>query len=363
MRIGKFALVGASGILVNELFLWLFTDIAGFYFLVSSVIAIEIAIITNFFLNNIWTFGDRTTGSVRKRFVRFNAVSLVGMVFNVILLYTFTTFFGIYYLISNVIAIFIVFAWNYFANRKWTFRLTKKKLAPVGKNPLISIVIPTYNERENIETLIPEIFLTFSGNNIKGEVIIVDDDSPDGTWKVAEKMEKMYKLKVIRRKNKRGLGSAVVDGLKHAKGDVIGVMDADLSHPPEKIPELVKEIIKGNGMAVGSRKIGEGRTEEWPLTRKVISWGAGLLARPLVSVKDPMSGFFFFNKNVIKGTELNPTGYKIGLEIMVKGNPSSIKEIPFVFRDRKFGESKLTLFEDIRYLYHLIKLYWFKINR
>ncbi|MBN2042494.1 MAG: glycosyltransferase [Candidatus Aenigmarchaeota archaeon] len=364
MRIGKFATVGASGILVNEFLLLLLTEVAGLYFLVSSVIAIETAIITNFFLNNSWTFSDRREEGLRKRFAKFNAVSLVGMAFNVILLYAFTEFFGIYYMVSNVMAIFIVFVWNYFANMAWTWSFREGKSAPVKRNPLISVIIPTYNERENMEVLVPEIFMTLSRNNIRGEVIVVDDNSPDGTWKAAEKMKKMYNIKVVRRKGKMGLSSAVLKGMGKAEGDIIGVMDADFSHPPEIIPELVEPIMKNQAdMTVGSRKIKGGGTEGWPLTREIISWGASLLAKPLTSVKDPMSGFFFFKRGVTRGIGLNPTGYKIGLEIMVKGNHGVIKEIPFVFRNRRFGKSKLTVSEDLRYLFHLIKLYWFRINR
>ncbi len=365
MRIGKFALVGGSGILVNEFFLWFFTEIFGFYYLVSSAIAIELSIISNFVLNNYWTFGDRKKDvGFFRRLIKFNSVSLIGMVFTILILHLLTEYFGIYYLISNLIAISIVFVWNYFANKRWTWSPGIRRIPPVAKNPMVSIVIPTYNERENLELLIPEIFMSLSEGGVKGEVIVVDDDSPDGTGETAERMKKRFRMKVIRREGKKGLSSAVLEGFGKAEGEILGVMDADFSHPPGDIPRLVNPIIRNRAdMTVGSRKVRGGGTEGWPLKRKIISWGAGLLARPLTSVRDPMSGFFFLKKGVIRGLDLNPTGYKIGLEVMVKGSNARILEVPFVFRERKSGESKLTFREDLRYLFHLIKLYWYKANR
>ena len=230
------------------------------------------------------------------------------------------------------------------------------------RETLVSIIIPTYNERENVKTLIPRIFEIFARSGIKGEVVIVDDNSPDGTSKVAKAMGKKYEITLVRRKQKTGLASAVLDGLKRARGRIIGIMDADLSHPPDAIPDLLKPILsKEADITIGSRYIRGGRIKGWPLKRKVISKVACLLAKPLINVKDPVSGFFFFRKEIVEGKQLKPSGYKIGLEIFVKCG-GKIKEIPYEFVDRKKGRSKLGLKENIAYIKHIARLYWYRVS-
>lgn len=222
---------------------------------------------------------------------------------------------------------------------------------------MISIIIPTYNEKENIKNLIVEISNIFKKNKIKGEIIIVDDNSPDGTGKIAENMIKKYRVKVLRRKGKLGLSSAVVAGFKAAKGNILGVMDADFSHPPEIIPELIKPILNENiDFVIGSRHVKGGGIENWPLLRKIISKGATLLARIVTDVKDPMSGLFFLKKSVIKSIKFDSKGFKICLEILVKGNYKSIREVPYIFKDRRAGKSKLGAGEYLDYLSTLMKL-------
>jgi len=219
----------------------------------------------------------------------------------------------------------------------------------------LSLTIPTYNERENIEVLIERVQREFEKNNIDGEIIVVDDNSPDGTGKILEKMKSRYKnLKVIHRPGKLGLSSAILDGWRVAEGDVLGVMDADLSHPPEKIKDLFGAIKNGADIAIGSRYIKGGRIENWKLTRKIVSKGATLLARLYTSVKDPMSGFFMIKKEVINGVDLKPKGFKILLEILVKGKYQSVAEIPMAFVDRAGGKSKLGTKEILYYLQNLI---------
>lgn len=223
--------------------------------------------------------------------------------------------------------------------------------------PLVSLIIPTYNEAENIKRLLPEVERYLK--DISYEVIIVDDNSPDETWKMARNFKN---VRVIRRMGERGLATAVIRGFHEAKADVIGVMDADLSHPPSKLPELVKPILnKKYEVVVGSRLIRGGAVEEWPFIRKMTSFGARLLARPLTPVKDIMSGFFFFHRSVIKGVELKPVGYKILLEILVKGHYQDALEIPFIFRNREVGQSKLNAHEYWNYVRHLGRLYQWKL--
>lgn len=162
----------------------------------------------------------------------------------------------------------------------------------------LSLIIPTYNEKENIQKLLTKINQEFEKNNIDGEIIVVDDNSPDGTGQILEKLKKQYRnLKIIHRKGKLGLSSAVLEGWKISKGQIIGVMDADLSHPPEKIKEMYNYINKGKAdFVIGSRYIKGGKIEGWGIYRKVLSRGATLLAKIFTNVKDPMSGFFMIEK-------------------------------------------------------------------
>ncbi len=175
---------------------------------------------------------------------------------------------------------------------------------------------------------------------------------------MAEELAKSHSVKVLHRTDKRGLSSAVLDGFAAAGGDILVVMDADLSHPPEKIPEMVAQITEGRAdMVVGSRHVSGGSIEDWPIHRRLISKTATLLARPLTKVKDPMSGFFALRRSVIEGVTLDPVGYKIGLEILVKGRHTKVGEVPIRFANRKAGQSKLGGAVMLRYIDHVTTLY------
>jgi dolichol-phosphate mannosyltransferase len=222
---------------------------------------------------------------------------------------------------------------------------------------MISIIVPTYNERENIRKLTSGIAKACKAYDY--EIIIIDDNSPDGTGSVAEELaKKMPKLRVLHRKKKFGLSSAVIEGFKTAKGSVIGVMDADLSQPPENIPSLLKPILSGKAeLSIGSRYIKGGSVEVWPLHRRLISLFATILAKPMTKVKDPMSGFFFMKKEILKGIHFKSEGYKIGLEIIVKGSYKHVAEVPYTFKNRFYGKSKISLMEEYYYLKNLAMLY------
>lgn len=238
-------------------------------------------------------------------------------------------------------------------NRKLTSR--KKNIKDL---PFISLVIPTYNEAKNVELLAKRIMLSYP----KTKIIFVDDNSPDGTAEIIEsRLKKKYGCQLIKRSGKLGLSSAVIEGFSAAKTDIFGVIDADLSHPPEEIPKLVNAIIEGADIVVGSRYVKGGGVEVWPWHRRIISFGATSLARPLTRVKDPMSGFFLIKKNVIAGKKLNAKGYKILLEILVKGVYRKAVEVPYVFRNREFGQSKLGTKEYYHYLNDLRKYYKHKL--
>lgn len=226
---------------------------------------------------------------------------------------------------------------------------------------MLSIVVPTYNEKDNIPELVKRIFEMLKTDNIEGELVIVDDNSPDGTAKVAQNLKSEYNIQVIVRKNERGLSSAAIKGMESAKGDILCVMDADLSHPPEVIPRMLQHITDGKAeLVVGSRHVKGGAIENWTFKRKIVSKIASLIARPVTKVKDPMSGFFMLKREVIQGVELKPKGYKIGLEIIVKGNYKNLIEEPFVFKNRAHGESKLGANVIKSYLSHALSLYFYK---
>ncbi|WP_297436475.1 glycosyltransferase [Thermococcus sp.] len=222
----------------------------------------------------------------------------------------------------------------------------------------VSVIIPTYNERDNLGELFERIDRALNGRDY--EIIVVDDDSPDGTWELALELGERYPVRVIRRVGEKGLSSAVIRGFKEASGDVFVVMDADLQHPPEKIPELVGAIEGGADVAIGSRYVHGGRVRNWYWYRKLISKGAiliGRLALPKIrDVKDPVSGFFALRREVIAGAELNPVGFKILMEVLIKGHYLEVVEVPFTFGLRRAGESKLSGRTMWNYLRHVLRL-------
>lgn len=228
-------------------------------------------------------------------------------------------------------------------------------------NPLLSIVIPTFNESENIEPLICRI--KSSLRNLPYEVIIVDDNSPDGTGELAEELAEVHPITVIHRKSRLGLASGVVEGFEHSRGEILCCMDGDLSHPPETILEFINAFNEEDiDVVIASRLIpGGGVVGSWPQHRKFTSYVATFLAKPLTSVNDAMSGFFALKRNVIENAKLVPRGYKIGLEILVKGNYKKVKEIPFLFDNRKSGISKLNLRVQIEYLIQIVHLFSYRI--
>lgn len=225
---------------------------------------------------------------------------------------------------------------------------------------MISIIIPTLNEAKNIGLLIPKIHDVLNGD-YKYEVVLVDDNSPDGTARVASKLRKKYNVRIVIRKNNRGLASAVIHGFNVAKGNILCVMDADLSHPPQLLPKLIGAL-NNNDVAVGSRLVAGGGAESWPVHRRLVSWIAQGMAKPLTPINDAMSGYFAIKKDVVKKVDLKPFGYKILLEILVKGEYDSVEEIPFIFLNRSFGKSKIGVQVEIEYLKHLYHLYNYKFG-
>lgn len=225
----------------------------------------------------------------------------------------------------------------------------------------ISVIIPTYNERGNIERLIPQVAEILQNYNY--EMVVVDDSSPDGTAEAARELAEKYNVRVLVRQEKSGLSSAVVEGFNASLGDIVGVMDADMQHPPGYIIDFLQAISDGCDIAVGCRYMEGGKTEGWSMFRLLVSRVAIMLTAPLTDVKDPLSGYFFFKRKVIENVSFNPTGFKILLEILVKGFYNNVKEIPYSFKPRKEGQSKLVVSEFASYLKLLYHLYGFKLGK
>lgn len=230
----------------------------------------------------------------------------------------------------------------------------------------VSIIVPTYKEAENIPILVERVFTALAEAGIDGEMVIVDDNSRDGSDKVVEGLAGRFPVRIITRTDERGLSSAVVRGFEEARHDILLCMDADLSHPPEAVPSVVGKIASNEGdFCIGSRYTEGGRTkEDWGLLRKINSLGATWLARPLTSARDPMAGFFCLTRETFeraKAAGLNPVGYKIALEIMIKADCRKVAEVPIEFSDRLHGESKLTFAQQLLYLQHLGRLYRFRL--
>jgi dolichol-phosphate mannosyltransferase len=222
-----------------------------------------------------------------------------------------------------------------------------------------SIVIPTYNEAGGIERLIRSLGDIFTSNDLDGEIVVVDDNSPDGTGAIVDRLAGEFPVRCLHRAGKLGLSSGVIEGWKFARPDsvALGAMDGDFSHDANILPKMVGALEEGYGLAVGSRYVQGGGITNWPWKRIVTSKVACMLAQPLTRIKDITSGYFLVRRDAIEGVELDPIGFKIGLEVIAKGHYGKAIEIPYVFTDRVAGESKLNEKEIFNYLKQLRKLY------
>ena len=222
----------------------------------------------------------------------------------------------------------------------------------------VSVVIPTLNEVGNIDSLLSRILKSRSSSTFNLEVIVVDDGSNDGTCDRVQHWESIYPVRLFTRDVERGLAGAILAGAEVAKSDIIVVMDADLSHPPETIPQLVEPIINRTyNMVIGSRYVSGGSTPGWSVFRRICSRVATCLAKPLTDVHDPMSGFFAIRRELLSGLCKDVAGFKIGLELLVNGESSlQVAEVPIEFHDRQKGKSKLDRHVILDYLRQLVNL-------
>jgi Glycosyltransferases involved in cell wall biogenesis len=227
----------------------------------------------------------------------------------------------------------------------------------------LSLILPTYKEAQNIvNTIEAACGVLRAIPSLVFEVIVVDDDSPDGTAQLAlDASVRFPEVQVMRRKNEAGLATAVIRGWQAARGSVLAVMDADMQHPPETLAQLVNSMRSGCDLAVASRHVKGGGVGDWNIFRRIVSRGAqviglAILPEVLSRISDPMSGFFMVRRKCIEGVTLNPMGYKILIEVIARGRVGAIGEAGYIFCERTEGASKATGAIYLQYIKHLWRL-------
>lgn len=236
--------------------------------------------------------------------------------------------------------------------------------ARIATAPTLALVVPTFNERERLPELVRAIFDAYAAAGVDGELVIVDDNSPDGTGDVADELARSFPIRVVHRAGKLGLGTAVIEGFDAAEAEIVGVIDADLSHPPDLVPRMLSVLRQdGADFVIGSRYIPGGGTRNWELSRVLMSRFACLLARQLTPVRDPTSGFFLMRRARARGVTISAGGFKICLELLIRSEPKLVIEVPYVFVGRTVGESKLNWKEAAGYLRQLRDLHAYRRSR
>lgn len=240
------------------------------------------------------------------------------------------------------------------------------RTSPAGSGgqaaPALALVVPTRREAANIGRVLERIRASLDPLRVSYEVIVVDDDSRDGTESIVQQVSAQdARVRLLVRRGEHGLAGAISDGWKCSPAEVLGVIDADLQHPPELLPQLWAKLQSGYDLAIASRYAEPGSMRSWNPLRRAVSQAGVLLARPLqrrtIRVKDPLSGFFLVRRRCLAGLELQRHGFKLLLEILVRGNIGSVAEVPFVFGTRHGGASKASLATGMHYFYLLARLW------
>jgi len=236
--------------------------------------------------------------------------------------------------------------------------------ARIATAPGLSLVVPTYNERDRLPDLVRAIFGAYSTGHLDADLVIVDDNSPDGTGQLADELALQYPITVIHRAGKLGLGTAVIEGFRASHAEIVGVIDADLSHPPGLVPRMF-DVMKREGadLVIGSRYVPGGGTANWETSRVLMSKFACFLARRLTPVHDATSGFFLIRRALAEGVTISAGGFKICLELLIRSEPNLVVEVPYVFTGRTAGESKMNLKEAVGYLSQLRDLQAYRRSR
>ena len=225
-----------------------------------------------------------------------------------------------------------------------------------------ALIIPTLREAANIPVLLARVRAVLDPTGIDYEILIVDDDSQDGIEEtIAEIRKSDPRVQLLVRKGKRGLSGAVLHGWLHTNSAIVGVMDADLQHPPELLPELLATMLGGCDLVIGSRYTEGGGLGSWNPIRKLISaaavWVTWPIQRSGLRAKDPMSGFFFVRRDCLNGIDFQEEGFKLLLEVLVRARIGSVHEVPFAFGQRFRGSSKANLKVAVDYGKLLARLY------
>ena len=231
-------------------------------------------------------------------------------------------------------------------------------MMPDSESTLVSVIVPTLNEADNVDPLLERLTGVMHASGNAFEILIADGGSTDETRARSEAWAEREPVRFIAADSGHGISGDVLAAAREARGQIIVVMDADLSHPAEKVPELVRPVLAdGYDMAVGSRYIPGGETPDWPWTRRIMSRGAGFIAWPFVSVSDPTSGFFAVRRQPLLDVDPKAEGFKIALEVMLGRHRNlRITEVPISFRDRTHGQSKMSLGQVGAYLRRLSAL-------
>ncbi|HWJ02276.1 MAG TPA: polyprenol monophosphomannose synthase [Verrucomicrobiae bacterium] len=223
---------------------------------------------------------------------------------------------------------------------------------------MLSIVVPTYNEAENVSLLNVRVARALAG--IDYELVFVDDSTDETPLVLTRLSKRDERIRFLHREKERGLASAVVQGFKLAKGEYLAVLDADLQHPPELLPTMLKALGNGADIVIPSRFVTGGNDGGLRLHRKLVSWVARVCGKVMLKrlrgISDITGGFFALRREVIQGIHLNPIGWKILIEVLVKGEYSKIAELPYAFSPRTHNKSKMSVAEQVNYLKHLVRL-------
>lgn len=231
----------------------------------------------------------------------------------------------------------------------------------MGRSEKVALVIPALREAENLREVLARVRSALTPITIDWEVIVVDDESRDGTEQIVQEVSREdTRVRLLVRRGERGLSGAILHGWRHTDATVLGVMDADGQHPPESLPALIASIVNDSDLAIASRYARGGRGG-WNPVRRLMSNFAVLAARPLqpecLRVRDPLSGFFLVRRRCVENVIFQNAGFKLLLEILVCGYVGSVKEIPFVFGRRRAGQSKLGARVAWDYMTLLARLY------
>ena len=227
----------------------------------------------------------------------------------------------------------------------------------------LALIIPTLNEAQNIRNVLNRVRSVLDPVGIDYEILVVDDDSSDGTGEIVSAIGlEDPRVRLIVRKGAKGVAGATLLGWENTDASIVGAMDADLQHPPELVPALVAEILAGHDVAIGSRYADGGSLGNWNLPRKLLSnaalWVAMPVQRKQIRAKDPTAGYFLVRRECIDQIQFQRTGFKLLLDVLVRGRIRSIKEIPYTFESRHHGASKATFKVACEYAGLLARLYW-----